>query len=373
MHYLDNAATSQMDPEVIKTMIEYMETEYGNPLSKYYPQAISANLKLKDSRKTVADLLGCDPEYVIFTSGASESNNFVLKGVFEKFKSKGKHVITTKIEHKSIISACKHLERNGGEVTYLDVDEKGHIDITELNESIRADTILVSVMWANNETGTLNDIKAIGNICRKRDVLFHTDATQVVGKIDFSLSKLKIDFLSFSGHKIYGPKGIGAIYIGPDDLGLRRKLPSLIDGGDQEYKMRAGTQAMHDIVGFAKACEIAGDRFVLNSKKLFDTEKQFKYELLKLRKDITFNGDQQNKIPRIISVSIPGINNELFCKEISDKIALSTGSACSISENSYVLEALKIENPHNVLRISFSKNIGNVSEIIEIFKGYITI
>lgn len=371
MYYLDNAATSPMDPEVVEAMIGYMKTEYGNPSSKYYPQAISANQALKDSRKSVADLLGCDPEYVIFTSGASESNNFVLKGVFEKYRKKGQHIITTKIEHKSIMSICEHLEKLGGAVTYLDIDQDGHINLDELRKSIREDTILVSIMWGNNEIGTLNDIKKIGEICRDNDVLFHTDATQVVGKIDFNLRKLKVDFLSFSAHKIYGPKGIGTVYIGPDDLGLRRKVPSLIDGGDQEYKMRAGTHAMHNIIGFAKACELAKKRVISSQRKLIEAEKMFKKELLNIREDIIFNGDQEKKIPGLISVNIPGINNELFCKDLSDKIALSTGSACSIGEKSYVLEALKIKNPQNTIRISFSHELEDVQDIIETLKPYI--
>jgi cysteine desulfurase len=354
MIYLDNAATTPLDPEVLETMIEYMKNEYGNPSSKYYPQAINAQSALKNARQQVADLLGCDPDYIIFTSGATESNNFIIKGVAEKFKNNGKHIITSKIEHKSVLETCKHLEKQGYDVTYVGNDELGHINIDEIKEAITGETILVSIMWGNNEIGTLNDIEAISNICREKDVLFHTDATQVIGKIGVNLSSLPVDFLSMSGHKIYGPKGIGIAYIGPDDLGLRYRIPALLNGGAQEYKMRAGTHAMHNIVGLGKACEIAKSDMKDYIPRIIESEKQLKEELLKIRPDITFNGDQDNKIPGLLSINIPGINNELFCKQISKEVALSTGSACSIGEGSYVLKSLKIPN-QNTLRITLSK------------------
>lgn len=371
MYYLDNAATTPLHPEVLDEMINYLKSEYGNPSSKYYPQAVSANNRLIESRKEVAALLNCDPEYIIFTSGATESNNFVLKGVTEKFKSKGNHIITTAIEHKSIIETCKHLDKKGMKITYLSVNEEGHIDLEELKNSITTDTILVSVMWGNNEIGVLNEIEKIAHICHERDVLFHTDATQVVGKIDVDLKKIKADFLSLSAHKIYGPKGIGAVYVGPDDLGLRMRLPALIDGGNQEYRMRAGTHSMHNIVGFAKACSIAKENLKQNNQHLLNLEKEFKNQLLKIRSDLTFNGDQVHKIPGLVSISIPKVNNELLCKQISEEIAISTGSACSIGEKSYVLEELKIENPTGTIRISLPSDMNDVSGIISVLEKHI--
>jgi len=371
MYYLDNAATTPMHPQVLEEMINFMKSQFGNPSSKYYQQATVANEKLKESRRKVADLLGVEDEFILFTSGATESNNFVLKGAFEKYKNKGNHIITTKIEHKSILSTCAHLEKLGAKITYLDVNEEGHISLEELVESINEDTILVSVMWGNNEVGTLNDIGKIGEICREKEVLFHTDATQVIGKVAFNLSELNVDFLSMSAHKIFGPKGIGAVYVGPDDLGLRRKLPPLIDGGDQEYKMRAGTHAMHNIVGFAKACELTKEYLRVNIKGYNAAEKFFKQELLKIRPDISFNGDQINKIPGLISINIPGINNELFCKEVSENVALSTGSACSIGEKSYVLEALKVNNPMNTIRVSLPNNVDEIIKSINVLADYL--
>lgn len=353
MIYLDNAATTPMNPEVLDTMINYMKTEYGNPSSKYYPQALRAQAALKQARQKVGQLLGCDPSYLLFTSGASESNNFIIKGVAEKFRKKGNHIITSKIEHKSVLETCNHLQRLGCDLTYVNNDELGHVNINDIAAAIKEETILVSIMWGNNEIGTLNDIEKIGGLCREKNILFHTDATQVIGKIDVNLTSLPIDFLSMSAHKLYGPKGIGIAYLGPDDLGLRHKLPALIDGGDQEYKMRAGTHAMHNIVGFGKACQVAKRDLSTVIPKILKVEKEFKNQLLKIRPDITFNGDQDDKIPGLLSINIPGINNELFCKQVSDKIAISTGSACSISEGSYVLESLgKIQN--DTLRFSLS-------------------
>lgn len=369
MIYLDNASTTPLDPEVLETMIDYMKNEYANPSSKYYPQALSAQEALKKARQQVADLLGCEPEYILFTSGATESNNFIIKGVAEKFKRKGNHIITSNLEHKSVLETCKHLEKQGYNVTYVGNDELGHIDFDELETAITDETILVSIMWGNNEIGTINDIEKISNLCRSKKVLFHTDATQVIGKIDINLSALPIDFLSMSGHKIYGPKGIGVAYVGPDYLGLRYRLPSLLNGGAQEYKMRAGTHSMHNIVGLGKACEVAKRDMKEYVPRILEMEAKLKDELIKIRPDISFNGDQDNKIPGLLSINIPGINNELFCKQVSDKIAISTGSACSIGEGSYVLALIKA-NAKSVIRLSISKfTSSNVMESLD-FKNF---
>jgi cysteine desulfurase len=366
MIYLDNASTTPMDPEVLDTMINYMRTEYGNPSSKYYPQALSAQEALKTARHQVADLLGCDSEYILFTSGATESNNFIIKGVAEKFKNKGNHIITSKIEHKSVLETCKRLEKHGYRVTYVGNDKLGHISMDELRSAITDETILVSIMWGNNEIGTLNDIEKISNLCRTKKVLFHTDATQVIGKVDVNLSALPVDFLSISGHKIYGPKGIGVAYIGPDNLGLRYRLPSLLDGGGQEYKMRAGTHSMHNIIGLGKACEVAKRDMREYVPRILEIEAKLKEQLLKIRSDITFNGDQNNKIPGLLSINIPGINNEFFCKQVANDIAISTGSACSIGEGSYVLKSIN-QSQSSTLRLTISKNMLNTASILAIF------
>jgi len=369
MIYLDNASTTPIDPEVLDVMIDYMRNEYGNPSSKYYPQAINAQKALLKARNQVANLLGCDSEHIIFTSGSTESNNFIIKGVAEKYKSKGNHIITSKIEHKSILKTCEHLSKLGYKITYVDTDEYGRVNIDQIKNVITKDTILVSIMWANNEIGTINDIELISRICKDSKVLFHTDATQVIGNIDINVALSGVDFLSMSAHKIYGPKGIGVAYIGPDRLGLRHRLPSLIDGGDQEYKLRAGTHSMHNIIGLGKATEIANRDMHTYINEIEINEKQLKDALIKLKPDITFNGDQKNKVPGLLSINIPGINNELFCKQISNELACSTGSACSISEGSYVLKSINNLDSSSTIRIKLSKftpisSISNIANII---------
>jgi cysteine desulfurase len=372
MFYLDNAATTPLDPDVLKVMIEFLQNEYGNPSSKYYPQAMSAQNYLTQARNDVAKLIGCESEYVLFTSGATESNNFVIKGVAEKYSKKGKHIITSKVEHKSILEACKHLEKQGFHVTYLDIDHNGQVNLEQLRQSITDETTLVSIIWGNNEIGTLNNIKEIGEICKNQDILFHTDATQVIGKVPVNLNSVHVDFLSISAHKLYGPKGIGAIYVGPDDLGLRRKLPSLLDGGNQEYKMRAGTHSMHNIVGFGKACEIAAVNMDKYIPEILKRETALKNALLDINSDITFNGDQESKIPGLLSINIPGINNELFCKQISQDVALSTGSACSIGEKSYVLEALNLKEDTTTIRLALNKYDLDLDELLKILRANLT-
>lgn len=354
MIYLDSAATSQIDPEVIETMIEYLKNQYGNPASKYYPQAVEAQKALNNARTQVASLLNTESQFVLFTAGASESNNFIIKGVADNLSHKGKHIITSSIEHKSVLETCKYLETKGFEITYLPVTSDGLVDPEILKNSIRPDTILVSIMWANNEIGTINDIEKLTSICHENNVFFHSDATQAVGKVEIDLNKIPVDFLSLSAHKIYGPKGIGAAFIGPDDLGIRIKLTPLIHGGSQEYRMRGGTHAMHDIVGFGKACVIAKRDMHDYIPKIIEIENELKQSLLKKRPDITFNGNQTKKIPGLLSINIPGINNELLCKRVSESIAISTGSACSISESSYVIRSLSNES-NNYIRLSLSK------------------
>lgn len=358
--YLDNASTTKLDPQVLDTMIEFMKSEYGNPSSMSYPQSISAKEYLKSSRMRVANLINCEEDEIIFTSGATESNNFIIKGVAQKLKHKGNHIITTKIEHKAVLEVCKYLnEYHNFEITYLDVDSNGNINLKEFEQSIKENTILVSIMWANNEIGNLNPIREISSICKEHNILFHTDATQALGKIKINTKDINIDFMSASAHKIYGPKGIGFAYIKNDELDLKddetTPLP-LLHGGEQEENLRAGTHSMHNIVGFAKACEIAQndmDTYVLKLKTLEDKLiKQLKNNI----DNIIFNGDLKNKVPGIINISIPNIENGLLIKALSDKYSLSAGSACTLGKPSYVLKAIGKENiSSNTLRISLSK------------------
>ena len=356
MIYLDNAATTPLDPEVLETMIEYMKTEYGNPSSKYYPQAERAKLALKHARSLVANLIHAEEDdEIIFTSGATEGNNMIIKGVADAYHEKGNHIITTCIEHKAVLEPCKYLETKGFIVTYLPVDTKGRISLDELERAITGETILVSIMWGNNEIGTLQPIEEITKICTEHGVLFHTDATQVIGKVPVNLQETNIDFLTFSAHKLYGPKGTGAVYIKNDEYGLKPELTPLFHGGSQEDHLRAGTHAMHNIIGFGKACEVALRDMDTYIPKMRKTEQDFIKELEISIPEVIVNGDLDNKIPGIISITIPGISNELLIKKLSDEYAISSGSACGLGEPSYVLNSINSSST-NSLRIAFAKS-----------------
>lgn len=357
MIYLDNAATTQVDKEVKEAMLPYLNDIFANPSSKFYKSAINANDAVKIARQNVSELLGCDDEEIIFTSGASESNNFIIKGVADYYRDQGNHIITSQGEHKSVLETCKFLENHGFEVTYLPIKEKGYIDIEDLKKSIKNNTILVALIWANNELGTLNDIEKISKITNENNIFLHVDATQYVGKKEINLRNSAIDFLSFSAHKIYGPKGIGAAYISKDDIGIQKKITPLIHGGEQEFGLRGSTLATHNIVGFGKAAEIINQNISKYHKHLEELENYFKNNIKTEIPEIIFNGDQKNKIPGIINITIPGIHNQLFIKSVKDKLAISTGSACSIGKPSHVLSSLGLDKNqiHSTLRISFGK------------------
>lgn len=376
MIYLDHASTTPIDKEVAQVMIEWLTKQYGNPSSKYYTLAEDAKLALKNARGSIASLINSKEDEIIFTSGASESNNFIIKGVADQLKNKGNHIITSEGEHKSVLETCKYLENKGFEVTYLPIDNKGYVKIEEIEKNIKDNTILVSIIWGNNELGTINDIKTIANICRKNNILFHTDATQVLGKFDIDVEDIKVDLLSFSGHKIYGPKGIGGCYVASDDLGLRLDIIPLIHGGEQEYGLRAGTHSMHNIVGFGKAAEIAKrdmKEYVSKIKKLEDKL------LERISSEIPqaqINCNDENKIPGLLSITIPKLNNELFIKLISKKYAISSGSACALGKPSHVLQAIGKGNyTSNTIRVSIGKYnddciLGLVDEIKEYLDKY---
>lgn len=376
MIYLDNAATTPIDGRVVEKIYEVMKNIYGNPSSKYYFQAEEAKKQVEWAREQVACLVKCEPDEVIFTSGATESNNFVLKGVAQAFKERGRHIITSRVEHSSVLEVCKYLERCGYEVTYLEVDEKGRVDIGQLEDAIRQDTILVSVIWGNNEIGTLNDVERIANICKQKRILFHTDATQALGKVEINLRKVKADFVSISAHKIYGPKGIGACIIKRDKDGLRPKIEPLLHGGEQEYSLRAGTHALYNIVGFGRACEIVNEEMKEYVPAIVELEKKFVQKLRQEIPGVIINGDLGHKLPGILSVTVPGLNNETFLKWVSPRYALSTGAACSVSKPSHVLEAIGAkEYTRNTLRISFGRfndesALGLIGEIKEYLDKY---
>lgn len=384
MIYLDNSATTPIDPEVLEAMLPYLKEEYGNPSSRHYTLAKNAERAIEEAREKLASLINCKPQEITFTSGASESNNFIIKGIadYKKlYEKKGNHIITSKVEHKSVIQTCKFLngevymnkEKNkrksyvsrkienvtvdrGYDVTFLAVNEYGQIEPLQLEKSIKENTILVSLLWGNNEISSLNDIKSLSHIAIQRGIMFHSDATQVLGKIKIDVTKTPVDFLSFSAHKIYGPKGIGACFMRRKTDTISPDITSLIHGGLQEDGYRAGTHAVHNIVGFGKAAEIAKRNMDSYVKQITTLEIEAKRLLSFKFHDIEFIGDPINHIPGVIAMIIPNIISEMLIKDLCNDIAISSGSACSIGEPSYVVDAIGKGNQSNsFIRISLGK------------------
>lgn len=370
MIYLDNSATTPIHPEVKNAMLPYLMEEFGNPSSKYYTVAKNAKNAVKEARNAVASLLGCHESEVIFTSGSTESNNMVLKGVSDFYADRGNHIITTKVEHPSILETCKYLESKGFEVTYLNVDQFGRINVEELKNAINKRTILVSIIWGNNELGSLNSMEEISAVCEEKKVFLHTDATQVIGKLEINLSNFPgISFLSCSAHKFHGPKGIGATFIRKDRYDILTKITPLLHGGGQEQGIRSGTLAVHNIVGFGKAAGIARENQPSNINKLQVLE-NYLTQILKHKfpNQITFNNDITEKIPGVVSVQFIGVNNELLVKQLAPLIAASTGSACSSSKPSHVLAAIGLTIDQVRSTIRFSLNSWIEKEELDVFK-----
>lgn len=345
MLYLDNSATTSVLPEVRNKMLTFLTEEFGNPSGKYYSLAVNAKNAVEEARSNVAKLINAKESEIVFTSGATESNNMILKGVADYYSSKGKHIITSKVEHKAILDICKYLETKGFEVTYLDVDDYGRVQQDQLINAIRDDTILVSIIWGNNELGSINNIEVLSNICKERNIFFHSDATQAVGKVKVNLQQLDgISFLSFSAHKLHGPKGIGAAFIRSDEFNRLIPLTPLLHGGGQENDIRSGTYAVHNIVGFGEAARIGLNNLEKNIAHLVKLEEKLKSLLInKFGEKIVFNSDHENKIPGIVNVRFKGINNEILLKKLSPIIAASSGSACSSTEPSHVLLAIGLD------------------------------
>lgn len=368
--YLDNSATTPILEEVRQKMMTYLDQQYGNPSSKYYDLAVHAKEAIDEARENVASLINSKTKEIIFTSGATESNNTVLKGVADYYRNLGNHIITSKVEHPSVKEVCEYLEERGFEITYLDVDRCGRVNPKDVENAISNKTILVSIIWGNNELGSLNDIKTISDICKTKNVLFHSDATQVVGKIKVDVNSYDgISFLSFCAHKMHGPKGVGALFVRSNKFGELIKFTPLLHGGGQENNLRSGTYAVHNIVGFGEAARIAKERLEENFIKLQQLEKKAKEILQEKFKDlISFNSDDRNKIPGIINVRFKGINNQILLKKLAPVIAASSGSACSSTKPSHVLQAigLDIKEIRESVRFSISPYID--LEELEILK-----
>lgn len=352
--YLDHAATTATKKEVIEEMIPYFSQKYGNA-SAIYSIGNQAREALEISRAKVSKLLNAEPTEVYFTSGGSEGDNLAIKGVAYANKNKGNHIITSKIEHHAVLNSCETLEKEGFNVTYLDVDEDGIIDIEQLKKSITDKTILISIMFANNEIGTLQPIEEIGKIAKENNILFHTDAVQAVGNVKIDVKKMNIDLLSMSSHKFYGPKGVGAIYIKKDT-----KIVKLIDGGHHERNMRAGTENIPGIVGMAKAMELAYENIEENNKHLIELRDYYISEVEKKIPNIKLNGHKTNRLPGNANISFECINGEELLLNLSlIGICASAGSACSAggSKPSHVL--LSIGLSEELARGSLITTFGN--------------
>lgn len=341
--YLDNNATTPMDPRVLETMIPFFTKHFGNAASSSHAFGWQAEEAVKKAREQVAELINAEPNEIIFSSGATESDNLALKGIYEMYPGKGNHFITVKTEHKAVLDSCLHLEKMGAEITFLPVKNDGLIDLTELENSINPMTVLISIMYANNEIGVIQPVKEISTIAKKHGVLFFSDATQAVGKIPADVIKDGIDLMSFSAHKIYGPKGVGALYV-------RRKNPRVritgqIDGGGHERGIRSGTLNVPGIVGFGKACELCRNEMQNDQEKTKRLRDKLENELLKI-KGVEVNGNRQQRLPNVSNLSFKNRNAAGLMANLSEKIALSSGSACTSATHqpSFVLKALGLSD-----------------------------
>jgi len=354
--YLDNNATTPMDPRVLEAMIPYFTEHFGNAASRNHPFGWEAEEAVDYAREQVAKLIGADPKEIIFTSGATEGDNLAIKGVYEMYASKGNHIITVVTEHKAVLDTCKHIEKIGGEVTYLPVAEDGLIDLKQLEAAIKPTTILIAVMYGNNEVGVIQPIREISAIARKHGVLFFTDATQAAGKIPVDVNKDGIDLLTFSGHKMYGPKGIGALYVRRKNP--RVKVTAQMDGGGHERGMRSGTLNVPGIVGFGKACELCRLEMEEESKRLSKLRDKLETELLKLEESYV-NGNREHRLPHVTNISFKYVEGEGLMMGFNKNIALSSGSACTSAslEPSYVLKALGLGDDlaHSSLRFGLGR------------------
>ncbi len=337
--YMDHNATTPMDPRVLEAMMPYFTKVYGNAASRSHQYGWEAEEAVEKARQQIADLIGCTTKEIVFTSGATESDNLALMGIAEMYASKGNHIITLPTEHKAIIDTCKYLERHGKEVTYLSVDEFGMVDLDALRNAIKDTTILVSIMMANNEIGTIQPVAEIGKICREKGVIFHTDATQGVGKIPVDVNAMNIDLMSFTAHKMYGPKGVGALYVRKKSP--RVKLSEQMHGGGHERGMRSGTLNVPGIVGFGKACEISKNEMEEESKRLIYLRDKMINTFLSRVKYSYLNGHPTERLPHNVNVSFEYVEGEGLMMGIKD-LAVSSGSACTSAtlEPSYVLKAL---------------------------------
>ncbi|HYL94112.1 MAG TPA: IscS subfamily cysteine desulfurase [Alphaproteobacteria bacterium] len=337
--YLDNHATTPMDPRVLEAMLPYFSQKFGNAASRNHQFGWEAEAAVETAREQIAKLIGATSKEIIFTSGATESDNLAIKGVAEMYREKGNHIITAVTEHKAVLDTCKRLEKYGYKVTYLPVKPDGLVDLNQLKEAFTDKTILVSIMAANNEIGVLQPVEEIGKLCRERGVLFHSDAVQALGKVPLDVNKMNIDLASLTGHKLYGPKGCGALYVRRRNP--RVQLSAIIDGGGHERGMRSGTLNVPGIVGFGKACEIAMNEMPEESRRVRALRDRLKDKLTGSLDQVFINGTMEHRLPGNLNISFLYVEGESLLMGIND-IAVSSGSACTSAtlEPSYVLKSL---------------------------------
>lgn len=369
--YMDNCATTRPDPLVVEAMLPYLTEYYGNAGSLQHAFGWAASEGVTIAREQVAALIGSEAQEIIFTSGATESINLALKGCMEAYYRKGKHLITVRTEHKAILDTCEHLEKKGVEVTYLSVNENGLIDLRELESAIRSDTVMVAIMYANNETGVLQDVKAIGEIAKKHKTIFFCDATQAVGKIPVNVLEDNIDLLALSAHKIYGPKGVGALYV-------RRKNPRValieqINGGGQERAMRSGTLNIPAIVGLGKACELAGQNMRAETIRLQRLRDKLESALLQQLENVYVNGDKDFRLSHVSNISFIGVTSNQLLSGFRSSLAVSAGSACTSGslDPSYVLKAMGVGDERAKTTIRFSLGRFTTDEEVDFVIGFI--
>lgn len=354
--YMDNHSTTQMDPRVLEAMLPYFIEKFGNAASRNHQFGWEAEEAVENARKQIAKLIHCDAKEVVFTSGATESDNLALKGVVEMYKAKGDHVITCTTEHRAILDTCKSLEKRGIKVTYLPVEKNGRVNPDEVRKAITDKTILISIMLANNEIGTIHPIAEIGKIAKEKGILLHCDATQGVGKIPVDVDALKVDLMSFTAHKIYGPKGVGALYV--RKKGPRVRLVPQIDGGGHERGMRSGTLPVPLIIGFGKACELCEQEMPVESKRIAAMRDRLQAQIMKDLDECYLNGHPTERLPHNLNISFAYVEGEALLMGVKE-IALSSGSACTSAtlEPSYVLRALGVGSDlaHSSIRFGLGR------------------
>jgi cysteine desulfurase len=362
--YLDNHSTTPVDPRVLDAMLPFFSESFGNAASSGHLFGWEAADAVEVARKQTASLMGAKPEEIVFTSGATESDNLALKGIAEALRAKGNHIITTKIEHRAVLDSCRILEQQGFEVDYLPVDGRGLVNPDDVRKAIRKETVLISIMHSNNEIGVVQDLAEIGKMCREHGVIFHTDAAQSAGKIHFNVESLGVDLASFSAHKLYGPKGIGALYV--RSANPRIELKPIMSGGGQERGLRSGTLNVPAIVGFGAACAIALEQEAEEGNRILKLRERLRTGLSNELEGVFANGDLEQRLPGNLNLSFSDIRASELMSAINDEIAVSSGSACSSEsgQSSHVLRAIGL--PDELADASIRFGVGRFNQASDI-------